>query len=396
MKILLVHNHYRYPGGEDQVFYREMELLRSAGHEVLEYSRLNEEIVENGILNKAKLGMRTVWAWDSQRQIQAILLRERPNVVHFHNTFPLISPAAYYSCKNAGIPVVQSLHNARLMCPAATFTREGKVCKDCLGRAIPWPAVVHSCYRNSSFQTAGLTGMLAFHRLLGTWQTKVDAYIVFTEVFRRNFIAAGLPPEKIFLKPHFLPCDPGMKEEQGDYALYVGRLAPEKGVHTLLRAWELLGNNLPLRIVGDGPNRQALEAVKKQACLSNVHFDGWLAPQNLRSVMKKAAFLVLPSEFYETFGLAIIEAFACGVPVIVAKLGALAEIVEERKTGLHFAPGDEKDLASKVRWAWAHRKEMQAMGRAARADYQSKYTAERNYSLLMEIYRWVCACGSLM
>lgn len=386
MRILLVHNRYRYSGGEDQVFHRETELLRSAGHEVLQYIRDNDEIAEHGLFSSAKLAIQTLWARDSQRDLQAVLRNESPHLVHFHNTFPLISPAAYYPFRKAGIPVVQSLHNVRIMCPCGSFYRGGKVCQDCLGKAVPWPGVLHSCYRNSQLSSATAAATSALHRLLRTWQFNVDAYIVFTEFFRRTFIAAGLPPERIFRKPHFLSADPGVKQLQGDYVLYAGRLAPEKGVRTLLEAWKLLDNRIPLRIVGDGPARQALEKQKEEECLSDISFDGWLAPQHLLSVMKNAAFLVFPSEFYETFGLTIIEAFACGVPVVASKLGAIVEIVESGKTGLHFTPSDPKDLATKVEWAWTHRREMDSMGKAARSEYQAKYMAERNYQLLMEIY----------
>lgn len=389
MKILMAHNYYCYPGGEDEVFQRERDLLRSAGHEVLEFTRRNGEIMGGGILRKVGLGLRTLWAWDIEQELRTILQRERPEIVHFHNTFPLVSPAAYYSCKEAGIPVVQSLHNARLMCPGGTFSREGKVCMDCLGKTVAWPGVLHSCYRNSSLETGAVTGMLTLHRLLGTWQERVDAYIVFTEFYRQKVIAGGLPPEKIFVKPHFLPEAPGVKLQQRSSAVYVGRLSPEKGLRTLIEAWKLIGKCVPLRIVGDGPSRQATEAQKEQACLSNVRFEGWLPSEDLSLVMKDAAFLIFPSEWHEPFGLAIIEAFGCGVPVIASRLGAMTEIIENGKTGLHFTPGDAKDLASKVEWAWAHRKEMEAMGRAARAEYEAKYTAERNYKLLMEIYSQV-------
>src|SRR6266513_1862632 len=181
MKLLLVHNRYRQPGGEDEVFYRESELLRSAGHEVLEYTPNNGEVVEDGIWNKVKIGARTLWAWDSAAQLRSVLRRERPELAHFHNTFPLISPAAYYTCRQEGIPVVQSLHNSRLICPAATLYRNGSACEDCLGKTVPWPGVVHACYHNSHLQTATVAGMLVGHRILRTWKEQVDAYIVFTE-----------------------------------------------------------------------------------------------------------------------------------------------------------------------------------------------------------------------
>jgi glycosyltransferase involved in cell wall biosynthesis len=387
VKILIVHNRYRRSSGEDQVVRREAELLTSAGHEVLEYSRHNSEIEEEGILSRASLVARTLWAWDSQQELRGILRAERPQLAHFHNTFPLISPAAYYACHETGIPVVQSLHNPRLLCPGANFYRGGQLCQDCVGKAVPWPGVLHSCYHKSLAQTATVAGMLTLHKLLGTWQTRVDAYIVFTEFFRRMFIGAGLPPEKIFLKPHFLASDPDVKPQQADYAVCVGRLAPEKGISTLLEAWKLLGSHVPLRIVGEGPDRRALEAAKERARLSDISFEGYLAPGELRSVTNKAAFLIFPSESYETFGLSIIEAFACGLPVVASRLGAITEIVETGRTGLHFAAGDARDLASKVEWMWTHAKEREAMGRAARAEYEAKYTAKRNYGLLMDIYR---------
>lgn len=385
MKILMSHNYYRHPGGEDSVFHREQEMLRSAGHEVVEYTRHNNEIVDS-ILPNVRVGIRTSWAWDSEHQLRAILQAEKPQVAHFHNTFPLISPAAYYACREARVPVVQSLHNARFICPGATFYREGKVCQDCLGRVVPWPGIVHGCYHDSSLRTAGMAGMLTVHRLLGTWRKAVDAYIVFTEFFRKKFIAAGFPAERIFLKPHFLLSDPGVRQRQGDYALYIGRLAPEKGVRTLLEAWTLLDDHFPLRIVGDGPNRASLEALTQQGHLSNVVFDGWILPEHLQSIMKDAAFLVFPSEYHEAFGIAIIEAFAWGIPVFTSRMETMVELVEDGKTGFHFTPGDPRDLAAKVEWALAHPKEMEAMGRAARAEYEAKYTAERNYQLLMEIY----------
>jgi len=386
MRVLLVHNRYRHAGGEDEVVLRESGLLRSSGHEVQEYTRHNSEIVDDGILSKAKMAMRTLWAWDSVSRLRSLLRCEKPDIAHFHNTFPLISPAAYYACQQEGIPVVQSLHNSRLMCPAATLHREGTACEECVERVVPWPGVVHGCYHNSHLQTAVVSGMLAGHRILGTWRDQVNAYIVFTEFFRHKFIRGGLPREKIFVKPHFLGTDPGMKQNIGGYALFVGRLAPGKGVRTLLQAFELLQNAIPLHIVGDGPLRAESEAQKSRACLSNVAFHGWLPREQMLKIMKSARFLIFPSEWSETFGLTIIEAFGTGVPVIASRLGAVMEVLEEGKTGLHFAVGDPNDLASKVLWAWTHVKQMEVMGRTARAEYESKYTAERNYQLLMEIY----------
>jgi len=392
MKLLLVHNRYRQTGGEDEVFRRESELLRSAGHEVLEFTAHNGEIEEAGILKKAKLALRTFWAWDSVARLRSLLRRERPDLAHFHNTFPLISPAAYYACQQEGIPVVQSLHNPRFICPAATLYREGRACEDCLGRVMPWPGVVHACYHNSHLQTAVIAGMLAGHRILGTWQEQVDAYIVFTDFFRQKFIGAGLPREKIFVKPHFLGTDPGMKQATGGYALFLGRLAAEKGVPTLLKAWQSLGH-VPLRIVGEAQmGEYAEQFTRGNPLVSKVPY---LSRKECFDLIKGARFLVWPSEgYYETFGLVAIEAFACGTPVIASRTGAMVEIVEDHKTGLQFTAGDPEDLAAKVHWAWTHPEEMAAMGRVAREEYKSKYTAERNYQALLGIYRRVLRSDS--
>jgi glycosyltransferase involved in cell wall biosynthesis len=395
--VLVAHNSYQCAGGEDVVREAEKDLLTAAGHRVTQYTRHNDEIAAYGAMQKAALGFKTVWAWDSYRQIRALLRAERPDIAHFDNTFPLISPAAYYACREAGVPVVQTLHNYRLLCPSATFQRDGRVCEDCLGH-VPWRGVLHGCYRDSRPATAAVALMLSVHRALGTWSKMVDCYIALTQFARAKFIEGGLPTEKIVVKPNFVHPDPmafnhqssiaNRKSPQGS-ALFVGRLAPEKGVRTLLAAWQRLGNRIPLGVVGDGPLRAELEAEAVRRGLSSISFHGHLARDHVIRLMKRARFLVFPSECYETFGRVAVEAFACGVPVIASRLGAMQEIVEDNRTGLHFSPGDADDLAAKVEWAWTHPNEMQEMGRAARAEYEAKYTAERNYQMLMEIYRRV-------
>jgi glycosyltransferase involved in cell wall biosynthesis len=416
LSVLKIHNLYQQPGGEYLSLQAEKQMVIAAGHRVVEHLRYNDEIKEYGWREKATLALRTVWAWDSYREIRALLRRERPDVAHFHNTFPLISPAAYYACREAGVPVVQTLHNYRLLCPAAIFQRDGRVCEDCLGH-VPWRGVLHACYRDSRAATAAVALMLSVHRWLGTWSKMVDCYIALTEFARAKFIEGGLPAEKIVVKPNFVYPDP-MKGDQesevrsqesevrsqesvvriqqsaivnhqspmGVYALFVGRLSLEKGVRTLLAVWRRLGNRIPLRVVGDGPLRVELEAEAVRHGLSSVCFHGWLAPERTIEVIKVARFLVFPSESYEGMSHAIIEAFACGVPVIASRLGGMLEIVEDGRTGLHFTPGDADDLAAKVDWAWTHPNEMQEMGRAARAEYEAKYTADRNYQMLMKIY----------
>ena len=388
MKILLVHNYYKLRGGEDEVFEREKQLLVSAGHEVMEYTRHNDEINRYGLLEVATLPLRTIWAWDSCRDFRELLQREKPDVAHFHNTFPLISPSAYYSCSAAGVPVVQTLHNPRLICPAGTLYRNGQPCGDCVGRAFPWPAVQHACYQDSHVRSVLPASMLVTHRWFGTWKSKVDKYVVGTEFFRQKFIDAGIVPEKIFVKPHFVENDPGIREKPGQYALFAGRLASEKGVPTLLAAWQTL-QDIPLKIRGEGP---LSETVQKAANLSNspIAVLPRVSQKDLFDLIKGARFLVWPSEgYYETFGLIAIEAFACGVPVIASSTGAMGEIVQDGTTGLHFRAGDSLDLAEKVKWAWSHPADLELMGKRARGEFEAKYTRERNYMVLRDIYERV-------
>jgi glycosyltransferase involved in cell wall biosynthesis len=385
-KVLLVHNRYQSTGGEDEVFRREKELLLRQGHQVIEYTRDNEEISKYGARQKASLVVRTTWAWDSYRELLRLLRQERPDVAHIHNTFPLISPAAYYACSAANVPVVQTLHNPRLLCPAATLFRNGSICEECVGRHFALPAVRHGCYQGSHSRSAVVASMISSHNWLGTWKRKVSTYIASTEFYRSKFAATGIPYEKIVVKPHFVDVDPGCTKSVGDYAVFVGRLAPEKGVPTLLAAWRKLGG-VPLCIRGEGPLGEVVSLFVKESG-GNATLVPRVDRLGLFDLIKAARFLVWPSEgYYETFGLVAIEAFACGVPVIASRCGVMEEIVNEGRTGLHFTPGSAGDLIEKVKWAWAHPGEMRDIGRNARAEYEAKFTADCNYNMLLSVYQ---------
>jgi glycosyltransferase involved in cell wall biosynthesis len=383
MKILLAHNYYRQPGGEDAVFAAEADLLRQQGHKVIEFVEDNHRIEAMGPLPAA---MQTVWSRPARRKFIHILRQNRAEVVHFHNTFLLISPSAYYACKELDVPVVQTLHNYRLLCPGATLLRDGRICEDCLGNTPPWPGFVHGCYRNSRPQSAVVGAMLTVHRWLKTWQQQVDVFVALTEFARRKFVQGGLPAGKMVFKPNFILPDPGMREGIGSYALFIGRLSPEKGVRTLLKAWQHL-KNIPLRIVGDGPLMDEVQKELRARQLDSVEILGQLDFREVLQLIKGARFLVFPSQWYEGFPMSIVEAFACGLPVIASRLGAMREIIAEKDTGLHFKPDDPEDLAEQVDWAWRHAEQMCQMGRKARREYQLKYTPEKNYEMLMQIYQ---------
>ena len=392
LRVVIAHNYYQIPGGEDETLRRERELLRSEGHHVNEFIRRNSEITRTDILAKITLAGRTVWGDDSRKAMLAVLREQKPDLVHFHNTFPLMSPSVYYACREAGVPVVQTLHNARLFCPGGNLERNHRICEDCKGKKVAWPGVLHGCYRQSRIETGVVAAMLAVHWQLKTWEKMISVYIVSTPFYRRKFIEAGFPEEKLLLKPHFVE-DPGVAHIDRGYALFVGRLSTEKGVQTLLRAWDKL-NHIPLKIRGEGPLLPEVREVARKSG-GSVEIMPRLDRQGLNELMSGARFLIWPSQgYYETFGYVAVEAFSCGVPVIASRVGVAEEIVQDQGTGLHFTSGDPDDLAAKAEWAWSHPKEMAAMGRTARAVYEANYTPERNYPMLMDIYRRALAAVS--
>jgi glycosyltransferase involved in cell wall biosynthesis len=384
--ILMVHNYYRRenPSGENIAFELEATLLRRYGHRVLEYTRSSDEIARYSAGRKARLPLDSVWSTGTLRALRGLIAASKPQLAHFQNTFPLISPSAYRACRDFGLPVVQTLHNYRLFCPGAAFFRDGGVCEDCFGKTPPWPGVVHGCYRGSRAATAVVATMLTVHRVLSTWTDMVDLYIAPTEFARQKLIQGGLRAEQIVAKPYFVAPDPGPGRHRGGYALFVGRLAPEKGIDTLLACWERLGGRVPLKIAGDGP-----VADRVADAAGRVPGVEWLGRKPLDEVydlLGEAAVLIFPSEWYETLGRVAIEAYAKGTPVIAARIGAIAEVVEHGRTGLLFEPGDPESLAACVEWAWTHRREMAKIGEEARREYQAKYGPEGNYRRLMEIY----------
>jgi glycosyltransferase involved in cell wall biosynthesis len=381
MNILMAHNFYQQPGGEDQSFASESAMLEACGHRVLRFTRRNEDLAGRSLL---QLAADTVWSRSSARELRGMLRDHAIDIAHFQNTFPMISPSAYYAARDEGVPVVQSLRNYRLVCPNALLYRSGRVCEDCLPKALPWPGVVHRCYRGSLGASAVTATMLTVHRALGTWSEQVDMYIASTEFSRQKFITGGLPEDRIAVKPNFVYPDPGQGLGEGKFALYAGRLTEEKGVRTLLAAWELVGDKLGLKIAGDGPMAADAEAAGHR--MPGVE---WLGPRpiaELYALMGAATALIFPSEWYETFGRTVIESFAKGTPVVAANLGGLTTMVDHGRTGLHYRAGDAGDLAAQIEHLLRNPALLSRMRREARAEFERHYTAERNYELLMRIY----------
>jgi glycosyltransferase involved in cell wall biosynthesis len=375
MKILFVHNAYQNFGGEDAVVCAEIALLQSHGHDVELYKRHNDDLHQ---LAAASAAITAIWSQRSVDEINAVCNRLQPDVIHVHNTFPLISPSIYWAATRNKIPVIQTLHNFRFLCPQGTFLRDGTICEDCLGKS-PWRAVIRKCYRGSFPQSAVLVSMLGAHRASGTYRDKVTRYITLSTFSRDRFIKGGLPESRIRVKPNFVESafEPDWNNRHG--GLFVGRLSDEKGIDTLLDAARN-GNNANIEVIGGGPRESAVAECFEERYL------GFLSRDTIINKMRSAAYLIVPSVCYEQLPTTILEAFSSGLPVIASRLGALIDIVQDGVTGLLFDPGNGADLAAKIAWANAHPEAMQEMGRAARAEYEAKYTPSINYQMLMEIY----------
>ncbi len=385
MRVLLVHCFYRSsaPSGEDSVYRNEKKLLEDNGCEVITYEKYNDNLDNNSTLKKLAAGAEFIWSAQAFREITDIIKSHKPDIAHFHNIFPQISTSAYAACKKLGVPVVQTLHNFRYICPAGLLQRNNKPCEKCIDSSL-LSSLIHKCYRNSFMATLPMATMIAFNRVTGNFSNNVDRYIALTEFGKTRFIAGGLPHNKISVKPNFVGDIGDASTVIGDYMLYVGRLTQEKGVVTLIEACKKT-RHIPLKILGDGELRHQLESVCIQYDL-NIEFLGYQNKDTVISMLKNSRFLVLPSECYEGFPVTVAEAYACGKPVLGSKIGALNEIIEENITGRKFTFGSAESLAECMHAMWNDASGLSIMSNNARAAFANKYNPEINLQMLTEIY----------
>jgi glycosyltransferase involved in cell wall biosynthesis len=363
MNVLMVHNHYLSPGGEDESTEAEEHLLRDYGHQVDSLRESNQTIQNIGHL---KTAARTIWSTPAYRLVREKLRQRKYDVMHVQNFFPLLSPSVYYAARSEGVPVVQTLRNYRLLCPKASFFRDGKVCEE------------------SRAGTAVVASMLTAHRFLHTWSNAVDVFVALTEFSKRKFVEGHLPERKILVKPNFVYPDLSIGDGGGKYCIFVGRLAPEKGIGTLLKAWEHLDKHFVLKIIGDGPLANQVGDAARKMC--NVEWLGWRIKEETHSLVARAYCLIFPSEWYEGMPRTVIESFAVGTPVLAANIGSMKEMIRDGENGILFKAGDRCDLGLAVRRFLDDSARISSMRRSARADFESKYTAEQNLPLLLDIY----------
>lgn len=379
MKILQIHNYYQYSGGEDVVLKNEHKLLTSNNHTVIQYLKNNSEITEYSFFQKGKHLLQSSFSRIVYNEVINLLKKEKPDICHVHNTLALITPSVYYACRDCDVPVIQTLHNYRLLCTNALLFRNDKICEECINSNL-YHSIKYGCYRNSRIQSFVLAHIIEQHKKRGTWENLIDAYIVLSQFAKNKFIEGGLPEKKFFIKPNFIKSDPGVNHKSYNYLLFVGRIDIAKGIEILIKAYDQLKNKPSLLIAGDGPLKSKVTSIK------DISYIGFLGHDQLINKLKDCYILVFPSMWYEGMPMAIVEAFACGKPVIASRLGTMAEMIEDGKTGLLFNPGDAVDLTLKIQWAIDHPEGIKEMGLNARKQYEEKYTAEKNYELLMNIY----------
>lgn len=385
MKILLIHNFYRSgtPGGEDVVVRQERELLESAGVQVVAYTKSNDDVDERDRRQVLRTVAHMSWSRQTYDRLTRLLRHEKPDVAHFHNTFPLITPSAYAACRDLGVPVVQTLHNYRLVCCAGTFFRDGAVCQLCTA-GHPWEGVRHSCYRDSVAGSLAVAWMLRRNWANGTFAQLVDVYVALSSFAAGRFAAEGLPSERIMIKPNFVDSTEPASAGGGGYAVFAARLSEEKGVRTLLEAWRRLPD-VPLKVVGDGPLLGEMRAVAERDRLP-MEFVGMQPRSVVLDLIGRAELQVIASECFEGFPLVLVESYARGTPVVASKIGSLAELVIPGQTGLQFETSNPASLAAQVRRLWEDPQQRVALRAGARRRFESDYTPARNLDRLLEIY----------
>lgn len=382
MRIVVAHNRYKYAGGEDSVLRAEVEMLRDAGH-VIELFEADNKTIEGTFAKIAAAGSLFHSTYSSQK-MTALIRTFRPEILHIHNWFPLLSPSIISAANEQGIPVIQTLHNFRMLCVNGTMHRDGHICHDCLGKQLPVNGAVHRCYSNSRLGSALVATAFSYHRLAHTWDG-VTTFIALSEYQKALLVLGGVDAGQIIVKPNFVKHTNEVGSGRGGYALFVGRLTPEKGIRTVLRAWAENGIPIQLKVMGDGP--LADEVREKARNLPQVQHLGHKSTAEVYAAMADARFVIWASECHEAFGLTIVEALSHGTPVLAADTEPIKELIEDGETGLHFTAGDANDLAAKASVLVTNNARYQEMRGNCRAVYEERYTDTINYKLLMDIYQ---------
>lgn len=384
MRVLIAHNRYQQSGGEDIAVSAESEMLRANGHSVVRLDADNDHI--QGAVSRMAASVESIYSARSRQLMKRAIEKQRPDVVHVHNFFPALSPSIFYACAEAGVPVVHTLHNYRILCASATLFRHGRVCEECVSTRSFLPGIRHACYRSSRAGSAVSGFGMALHDRLGTWTRKVSAFIALSSFAAGKLGSFRIPPEKIVVKPNSA-VDRGLGSGDGSYAVFAGRLSAEKGVQTLIDANASGALCMDVVLLGDGPMRDEVERATQRPG-SRLFAKGLVSHDQILEYLRRARVLIMPSLCYEGgLPLSIIEAFSLGLPVIAAGLGNAGAVIRPGETGLLYTPGNPQALCSTLDWYANNPAAAQNMRVAAREYYLRTHTPEKNYLRLIEIYQ---------
>lgn len=383
LRILQLHNHHQSKGGAMEVLAHEAELLSAAGHSVSQYTLPATE--ELG-LSAVRAGLKSIWNLEACRDVAARIGEFRPDVVHVHTPWPLMSPAVFRTAWDLGVPTVNTLHSYRYSCVAATCYRDDRVCEDCVGKRLKLPGIRHRCYHDSFGASTALTVSLLVHRQIGTLHHKIDKFVSLTGFGKRLLIRDGIPESKIIVKPNSVadPGPPSGPDEQSPYVAFAGRLIDVKGIETLLAAWPRVAPGLRLKIAGDGPLRGLVE--ERAAEDESIDYLGWVSESDVGGLMAGAQAMIVPSQWYEGLPLVILRSLSFGTPMVISDLENICEDVVADGAGVAFSVGEAGSLAAALsdvvsdRAGWAARRER------ARASYVERYTPEVDLRRLEIIY----------
>lgn len=381
--VLMAHNYYQVPGGEDTVFHNEINMLEKNGHKVTKYTRHNDEI-KGGVLSKLKLGIDTIFSFKTYKEVKKLIDENEIDVVHVHNTLPLISPSIYYAARAKKVPVVQTIHNFRLLCPGATFTRNGEICEDCVSKCLE-QSLKHRCYRDSLAQTFIMYAMLKFHRIIGTYN-KIN-YITLTNFNKNKLLNLVKDESKIYVKPNFVEKRDKVERALEDYFVYIGRLDDIKGINFLVEAWKEIDKNIDLYVIGTGPEEEKVKKFIKENDIKNIKMLGFMQREEAFKIIQKSRAIIVPSKWYEGFPMTIAESFSLGVPVIGSKVGNIESIIDDRTSGLLFEMNNKTSLKEIIDHIFYNKQKNRELGEHAYKIFSQYYTDENNYKTIISIYQ---------
>ncbi|MEX6586745.1 glycosyltransferase family 4 protein [Paraclostridium bifermentans] len=384
--VLMAHNYYQVPGGEDTVFHNEVKMLEKNGHNVTKYTRHNDEI-KGGLINKLKLGIDTIFSFKTYKEVKELIDKNNIDVVHVHNTLPLISPSIYYAARAKRVPVVQTIHNFRLLCPGATFTKKGQICEACINKGLG-QSLKNRCYRNSFSQTLIMYAMLKIHRLIGTYK-KIN-YIALTEFNKNKLLNLVNNEERVYVKPNFIEEKEQVSRKLENYFVYIGRLDEIKGIKFLVESWKSINNDINLYIIGDGSEKENIEKFVDENNIKNTKLLGFMERSKAFKVIEKSRAVIIPSKCYEGFPMTIAESFSLGVPIIGSKLGNIESIIDDRYNGLLFNTNSSESLTDLVEKLFYNRDLNIELGNNAYETFTKFYTDKENYKILSKIYSNIC------